>query len=861
MKIAIFAVIILSLILAPVILEPAFAIHASFGTLYLDNNPDFTNPIIQNPEGVITGERSFTTDDTLYFKVILQDDIPYTILFHLMGNNGQSVENDNVGSISLSEFKEGSHHLKMSVHDGHTYSFIKQTIQVVESTSTDQNSPSNEVEIIIADNPNFYNKKDISSFMYFTNEDTIYIKVNSNDDTIIGYISIQDVTYDKSVSYDIYNYSAIVDNSQRNIGNYKLSIYLSDSTSKFLDFHIESAFKTKITISDNENLENPRDTSEIMEFTTKDNLYFNTIVNGVDKYHTSLYSFEGRRIAVNDNIEYIHLDLSNFDLGLHEIEFMVYQNIRIDPLDQEFRIISVDTYQIMITDYISPEEDPTPSNVEIVIADNKNFVDQRDTSRMIELASINTLYYKVTGINLGEYSSDLIIDYNVKGTTQNDTVGSISLENFSDGVYALDVDVYWGMIAGQGATGQVNLYHQIKIDDSFAKPEIVYTSQLQLDNSKRLTNPIFMVNGGIENERSFTSDDTLYYRIAQDYTDNVYVRLVVNDGTNTKTYDDIQGSISLDDFDLSSELLTFTLMADDFAEIEHDIVIVFADNPTESPIEDPTSTATEKKKKGGGCADCIPPTIGKDSQGKIMVEQGFGLNGIVVDAFEYHTDFPLIVSQTAQNNTIFAKIYENQGITNIKWVQFGFGLPEVGSPLNDAESLVVVYLDYGVFDRIETTDKDNLLDKMDVTLTPSYCRADSNDMKCLTVQMDYIFREAPINNIVVVNVVDNPRNSKTIFFNDGVHVQGDSLNELPTDKFYSKKGNQYPMITHNLVRTDKINDIWTDQFNIEYQKIGDNRYDRITPMPDYECNDKPLDEINVPTRQNCHFRALTSLWD
>ena len=68
-------------------------------------------------------------------------------------------------------------------------------------------------------------------------------------------------------------------------------------------------------------------------------------------------------------------------------------------------------------------------------------------------------------------------------------------------------------------------------------------------------------------------------------------------------------------------------------------------------------------------------------------------------------------------------------------------------------------------------------------------------------------------------------------------------------------------LTKTLVRTDKVNHIWMDEYGIEYHKSGDNKFDRITPPAPATCNDPPLSEINVPTRANCNFRALVSFWN
>ena len=187
--------------------------------------------------------------------------------------------------------------------------------------------------------------------------------------------------------------------------------------------------------------------------------------------------------------------------------------------------------------------------------------------------------------------------------------------------------------------------------------------------------------------------------------------------------------------------------------------------------------------------------------------------------------------------------------------------------MNKAEALAILHFELGSteIERVEFTDKDNLIEKDSVRTSTEMvkCKSDSNNESCILVKMHITFREAPINNVLAINLVDYARNGYTTFYNDGIEIIGESLNQPPTDNFYSKKGNQNPTINHSLVRTDKANDIWTDQNGIEYQKTKYGDYDRITPKPEIQCNDKPLDQImNGGDRNNCHWRTLNMphLW-
>lgn len=89
------------------------------------------------------------------------------------------------------------------------------------------------------------------------------------------------------------------------------------------------------------------------------------------------------------------------------------------------------------------------------------------------------------------------------------------------------------------------------------------------------------------------------------------------------------------------------------------IGIVFADHPPEG---------------GSGCGgDCTPPTLGKDSSGKVHVTGGFTINGQTFDA-EYFEQ--TITTQTILENEpveIILKVFENGGPQNLKHVGIVIG--------------------------------------------------------------------------------------------------------------------------------------------------------------------------------------------
>jgi len=276
------------------------------------------------------------------------------------------------------------------------------------------------------------------------------------------------------------------------------------------------------------------------------------------------------------------------------------------------------------------------------------------------------------------------------------------------------------------------------------------------------------------------------------------------------------------------------------------------------------------KDGNGGCADCVSPTLGLNTFYKRIVDDGFSYNGNSVQVERWHTPFPLINATVGETNIVEIIVYENGGIHNMKLVQFGLGAVQIGQPLSELEVLIEVWLDtFSTNDKIGIEkviikDRDNLIETYTVFAVADVvkCADNSQDKDCIKVILEYSYREATINNILVVNARDKPGNAQNFFFNEGVQVLGDSLNEPPTYIIQNRKTSQQTEdLTLILTRTDKINHIWEDKYGIEYLQISKDRFDRLTAKAPIECTDPPLSEINVPTRKNCNFRAQMTLWN
>lgn len=95
---------------------------------------------------------------------------------------------------------------------------------------------------------------------------------------------------------------------------------------------------------------------------------------------------------------------------------------------------------------------------------------------------------------------------------------------------------------------------------------------------------------------------------------------------------------------------------------------------------------------GGGCSgDCTPPTLGEDNSGNVLVENGFGINGVFFDVAGFQQDIPTQTIPLGQPVEITLRAYENEGPQRLSHAELMFGLKDamVGGVVVESHSVAI----------------------------------------------------------------------------------------------------------------------------------------------------------------------------
>ncbi|BDQ30565.1 hypothetical protein NZNM25_07940 [Nitrosopumilus zosterae] len=243
---------------------------------------------------------------------------------------------------------------------------------------------------------------------------------------------------------------------------------------------------------------------------------------------------------------------------------------------------------------------------------------------------------------------------------------------------------------------------------------------------------------------------------------------------------------------------------------------------------------------GSGCSgDCEEPTLGLDSKGERLVDNGFTYNGKPIDVERYFTPYPLVTVNTGEKNIAEFKIYDNGGPDNISHFEIAFGLAK-GEIMSESRAVINWDKSFDGEKTLSVNDPEHVLGDIEVSTSEGNCSEESAQ-QCLLVKVIHTFR-APLDfNILGTNVWDTKRNAWQNYYNHGIEVVGPSMN--PAKEYDGiNKGQIY-----HLTETGKTTAV--DEFGNSWSLVIDQW------TMDYVPNKKIIDEISMAgiAREHAYF--------
>jgi len=226
---------------------------------------------------------------------------------------------------------------------------------------------------------------------------------------------------------------------------------------------------------------------------------------------------------------------------------------------------------------------------------------------------------------------------------------------------------------------------------------------------------------------------------------------------------------------------------------------------------------------GTNCsADCMPPTLGVTKTGKMLVENGFSYNGNPVNVNSFYTPYPLITVDVGRENVATFKVYEDRGPQSVSHFALAFGLGH-GKIFSDSKAIIEWDKSWNGKETLNVIDPENSLDNVRVNTFEGPCTNGNVFGKdCLIINVYHTFRQPLDFNIVGTYFWDAKLNAANNYFNDGIQVEGDSLNP-PAQYQTTYKGQPVTITeTEKNVGVDQDGNSWTfdKQWKMDYVSQG-----------------------------------------
>lgn len=253
------------------------------------------------------------------------------------------------------------------------------------------------------------------------------------------------------------------------------------------------------------------------------------------------------------------------------------------------------------------------------------------------------------------------------------------------------------------------------------------------------------------------------------------------------------------------------------------------------------------------------PTFGLDHHTFAqIVEGGLMINNATFNVLDnYWTHIPMQNATVGEVQNFTATTYAPK---TLKYLEFLFGVPEVGK-WYDAESSIGVALDYqGVITSNYTYNRDDVLidfDTLSYSASKTFCSPDDTTQLCDRVSFEFVFNESPLYQVLAVQAIDMKGRTNILYFNDGIDVTGESLNP-PVQKVILSDIPHQGLQT--VERVDKAEDIWmTLDENEPVSLYQQNSFGTFLPL-EWKETEKLMDNnSSIMNRDHSYFDLLVQV--
>ena len=229
---------------------------------------------------------------------------------------------------------------------------------------------------------------------------------------------------------------------------------------------------------------------------------------------------------------------------------------------------------------------------------------------------------------------------------------------------------------------------------------------------------------------------------------------------------------------------------------------------TNVPTVTPPITSTNNTKSSG-CYDCESPTL-----------EFLEINGTSDWLAQNNNTMKITEMQRLK----FA-YSDNLGPDNIDQIKIGFGLPSKYSHISNAEAIIDLRIDNGVFESLTVTDENNLLMVIDNAL--HFSKIQCGNKECLQGILDFGWAEKPAHGYAVILASDKRGNTDIERLGE-IIVIGETINKQPTELIYNRStSSMKDGLFINITRTDKVSDMWIDEKDRYWQGFGNDRFEII----------------------------------